>query len=622
MPGRIHKSHFRGYFLLNICALLFMLCSVRADAFGNLLEGNSLENIVAFIRLQGYIEYFYAGDAASENNWDTFLAQHIEEVESAANPEILRNQLLNLFAPYVPELQLEVAGTQPSTAEARVEMPAEANYVTAWVRIGMGAGREGHLIAGRRIQVPVGTKTISYQDPVFMRNFQSPIEISIPDPSVPFVTLLNHELIASFPLSVYGNEQGTLPALQKEVPVSTGQPSERAMRLAIVGKAWNVFQHLFPYWEILNLNWENVLRQSLSEAATSDNENFITVLQRMTAYLEDGHTVTSRGQFTNAGGYALPFTWDVIEDQIIVTTLLAEDVPLQPGDIIIEIDGISVAELLTQELERVGGRGQYQAYLALLNLQTGAYDSTVRLTVRSPGAEDTEQIAVSRTYQSGSQRQFYWREYRADVTTPLADGIWYVDLTRITSGELLRIIPQLSTALGIIFDMRGYPNSTAPAEVLPHLTDSPLSLPPSFIPVFTYPDHRSVTMVDVTTTVTEPRLPRLHAPIVWLINGNGTYSYPETILEIVKGYQLGLLVGQPTAGASGNRVVVHLMNNYRTSWTGLYVTKFDGSPLFTIGVTPDVHVQRTIAGVARQEDELLSEALRIIESQLKSPAEN
>ena len=129
-------------------------------------------------------------------------------------------------------------------------------------------------------------------------------------------------------------------------------------------------------------------------------------------------------------------------------------------------------------------------------------------------------------------------------------------------------------------------------------------------------------MVDVTTTVTEPRLPRLHAPIVWLINGNGTYSYPETILEIVKGYQLGLLVGQPTAGASGNRVVVHLMNNYRTSWTGLYVTKFDGSPLFTIGVTPDVHVQRTIAGVARQEDELLSEALRIIESQLKSPAEN
>lgn len=612
MLGRGYKLYFRGYFLLNIVALLLVLSSAKAYAISGSLEGRSLENVVAFIRLLGYIEYFYAGDAASENDWDTFLAQHIEAVESAGTTDILRNQLFNLFSPYVPELQLETTEMQSVAAEVRFEIPAQANYVTAWVRIGMGAGAEGRLISGRRIQVPVGTRTTFYRDPVFMQNSQNPIEISVPDPSVPFVTLLNHELSAAFPLSVYGNEQGTLPFLRVETSLSAGRPSERAMQLAIVGKTWNIFQHLFPYWETLDIDWENVLRQSLVEAATSDSENFITILERMTAHLKDGHTVTRRGQFTNTGSYSLPLTWDVIEDQLVVTTLLAEDIPLQPGDIVTEIDGIQAAEVLTQELERVAGAGQYRVYLALLNLLTGGYNSAVRLTVQSPRMENTTQITIRRTYRSGSQTQFYWREYRPEVATPLADGIWYVDLTRMTSGELLRTMPQLTTARGIIFDMRGYPGSTAPTEILQYLTDTPLSLPPSFIPIFTYPDHRSVTRVNVTTTVTEPRDPRLQASIVWLINGNGTYSYPETILEIVKGYHLGLLVGQPTAGASGNRVIVDLMNNYHTSWTGLYVTKFDGSALFTVGVTPDIYVQRTIMGVARREDEMLRQALQII----------
>ncbi|MBL8165925.1 MAG: hypothetical protein JNJ61_28325 [Anaerolineae bacterium] len=45
------------------------------------------------------------------------------------------------------------------------------------------------------------------------------------------------------------------------------------------------------------------------------------------------------------------------------------------------------------------------------------------------------------------------------------------------------------------------------------------------------------------------------------------------------------------------------------------MTKFDGSPLFTVGITPDILVERTLAGVAAGRDELLERAFEFVSGQ-------
>ena len=602
----------RFYISFSFVILLLILIGDASHAETiNTLTRTALENVVSFVKLTNYIKYFYAGDAASENDWDTFMQSHVEEVEQLATVDQLRDRLFNLFSPYVPNLEIYHAASNHHILENSILRPGNATLVTTWVRIGLGEGSQGQLVPGRRIQVPVGTTTTVYEDPVYFQNLQTPITLAIPDPTTPFVANLSDDLVATFPLSVFSNEQGTLPLVSTNSEDAEEIPSARANRLAVVGQIWGIFQHLYPYWENAGIDWDNILRQTLIEAVQDSDEEFLTTLQAMTSQLGDAHTVTSQGRFTTIGAYSVPFTVDVIEDQLVVTTLLTTETPIQPGDIITHIDGLPAQTVIESALSRSPGMGQYKLFMALLSIMTGERNSALTLKIQSPNNREDIEHVVSRSYRSGSQPQFYWREYRSEPITSLDENVWYVDLTRISAPEVSRLVPRLDEATAMIFDMRGYPMSTAPGAILPYLTEQNLDLPPSYIPIFTFPDHVSITLVDVTTTITEPAGRKIPGNYFWLINGNRTYSYPETILAIVEGYDLGTFVGQSTAGASGDSVSVNLISGYRTSWTGLYVTKFDQSTLFRIGIDPDIFVDRTIDAVAHREDEILEQALAL-----------
>ena len=83
-------------------------------------------------------------------------------------------------------------------------------------------------------------------------------------------------------------------------------------------------------------------------------------------------------------------------------------------------------------------------------------------------------------------------------------------------------------------------------------------------------------------------------------------------MGLLERHGIGARVGEPTAGANGNVVSLDLPGGYSTRWTGLKVTKVSGKPLFTVGVTPTIPVQRTRAGVAAGRDELLERAFEVV----------
>ena len=97
------------------------------------------------------------------------------------------------------------------------------------------------------------------------------------------------------------------------------------------------------------------------------------------------------------------------------------------------------------------------------------------------------------------------------------------------------------------------------------------------------------------------------------ITSGEAISYAESFMGFVEGYNLGTIVGEPTAGTNGNINTIILNDGVRFTFTGMLVYKFDGELLYGRGITPDVKVTKTVAGIKARKDEFLEKAIEVAE---------
>ena len=83
-------------------------------------------------------------------------------------------------------------------------------------------------------------------------------------------------------------------------------------------------------------------------------------------------------------------------------------------------------------------------------------------------------------------------------------------------------------------------------------------------------------------------------------------------MGLVEHYHLGEIVGSATAGSNGDVAEITEPTGCRTTFTGLRVTKHDGTRQHLIGIRPTIPASRTIAGVIAGCDEILEKALTYV----------
>jgi hypothetical protein len=186
----------------------------------------------------------------------------------------------------------------------------------------------------------------------------------------------------------------------------------------------------------------------------------------------------------------------------------------------------------------------------------------------------------------------------------------YVDLTRLDDTTFQAAVPRLAASTGLVFDMRGYPATISTADVLAHLSDRAMRSAPFEVPLVTRPDRDGWRFVDVGWPV-PPATPRFRARVAFLTDARAI-SYGETTMGIVEAYQLGAIVGAPTAGTNGSINPFALPGGYRIWWSGMRVRKHDGSTLHGVGIRPTVPAARTLAGIRAGRDEVLEAGLRLV----------
>lgn len=418
---------------------------------------------------------------------------------------------------------------------------------------------------------------------------------------------IGNNLVCTMPLALYGTNEHTYPVADT---VALKKLSDRLkhltdadlntrnlnVRLANVVIAWNVLQHFYPYFDVVHVDWEKELSNTLGDVYKNKTESdFFKTLCGLIAKLQDGHGVVYNN---NIPQWGLPVSYALVENQVVISG--SKSLLFHRGDIIKSIDGRNALEELQREESLVSGSPQLRRYRALNIFGSDFSQSEARI----------ELIRENKTIEVKAKRDFRCNLFFNSIGSvnlkgkEYKDGIYYENSR---STEFKNELPYLINSKGIIVD----PMSDL-YELIPHIIKEPVWSPIWNIPLTRYPDRENVTFISSRWKI-DPVKPFISAKLVFL-EEPFRVSSGETILSFIDYYKLGKLVGDTTAGTNGNVNFIPLIGDYSIMWTGMKVLKQDSSQHHLIGYRPDYPVKRTIKAIKEGRNEHLDKALEVLEN--------
>ncbi len=422
---------------------------------------------------------------------------------------------------------------------------------------------------------------------------------------------IGSNLCCVVPLALYEVNGNTYPKsnekliqeLKKEisdVKVSSGFNTQ--INLASVVIAWNVFQHFYPYFDVIETNWEKVLSETLEETySNTDKADFTKTLSKMVAKLEDGH-----GVVYGEGMHHLPIRTELIEQNIVITA--SNNPQFKTGDIVKKVNEIRAGKVQTEMEKLISGSPQLKQHRALNVFGSTFYSEIINVVIEREGKElslDLQNSSVGKNMFFNPINNF---QYNSTDIKELEPGIFYINLRNCTSAKFNSRMDELANARSVIYDNR-WGGKLSLMELIPHLIDTAVHSTWWNIPQAIYPNRKEI-IYDKSNWPVPPRTPRFTSRSI-ILNAPCVVSSGETEMGIINHYNLATTVGEPTAGCNGNVNWIHLPCGYRIMWTGMKVLKHDGSQLHLIGFRPDYPVERTMEGIKNGRDEILEKAIEI-----------
>jgi C-terminal processing protease CtpA/Prc len=417
-------------------------------------------------------------------------------------------------------------------------------------------------------------------------------------------------IFCQIPISLYINKNGTYPeadskrlsSLEKSLSDINTTDNNLSLRLGNIINIYNVFQHFYPYFDVVGVNWEKEFEIALKSAYNNTEPyDYWVTLKKFTAKLKDGHIRVNKSPNKNI--YLPPFKWEWVENKLIITEVFDDNLSLQIGDIITKIDNQDAKEYFQEINSRIsaGTKGWIETRATTESL-LGEKDSEITV------ATGNNIINIKRNL---TRQEYFKQEHQKPAYSQLDNNIYYLNLDAIEMDTINKLLPQLEKCSAIICDLRGYPNGNH--DFISYLLEKDdTSKSWMRIPQIIYPDQKNITSYQNEGWGLKAKKPYLgDKKIVFIIDGSAI-SYAESYMSFIEGYKLATIIGQPTAGTNGNVNPFRLHGGYSIYWTGMKVIKHDGSQHHGVGILPNIYVNKTIEGIKAGKDEFLEKAIEFI----------
>jgi C-terminal processing protease CtpA/Prc len=407
-------------------------------------------------------------------------------------------------------------------------------------------------------------------------------------------------------------------ALAEKLYQGEPYPSRELRQLAAI-KIWATFEYFFPYKHLMERDWNRVLADFLPRLESAgDARQYHLAVAEMLTHTQDSHVVAISpllmGEVMASPTLAM-LRW--IENRPVVVRMREKVEGLEPGDVVLKIDGRPVAERI-EFLKKITTASTPQSLMLRIAhlLLNGPDGSEVAAEVE--GRDGTiKTVKLQR-----SSRFYQIRPTVAEAYRLLPGNIGYVDLTEISVPQVDEMFEKLKSTRAILLDMRGYPKGTA-WSIAPRLAEKTGLAAALF--------RRRIVMAPTGGTAqyhslwnTHEFLQAIPPTAKWRYTGRTVMLIDERAIS--QSEHSGLFyetanstkfVGSRTAGANGDVTWFPIPGGIRINFSGHDVRHADGRQLQRIGLVPDLEVHPTIAGIRAGVDEVLDRALKYVEELVK-----
>jgi hypothetical protein len=396
----------------------------------------------------------------------------------------------------------------------------------------------------------------------------------------------------------------------------------RPWRILAAFEIYNAIRFFDPHTGLIaGRNWDSVFTAVIPTMADAGTRpTYLAAVSRFSAALNDGHAVLPPNRLLELFGSAYPpLNVRRIEGELVIEDNFdsAATPGVRRGDIVFSVDGLDAATRYADVRQYVSGSTPASRDARTSIFWLGGPDSSTATLVVGDlrGRRDTVRVPRRQRYLSLAFNPAPGQPLRL-----LAGTVGYVDLSRLPVSGVDSMFERFASTRALILDVRGYPQGThgvigarlaktgaIAARILSPVVDGP-DRGPELITPGAASSARSFTETS-QYIVPDGRAP--YAGRVYVLVDERSISQSEQAALFYRAAARATLVGSNTAGADGNYTMFSLPGGEGFVFTGSAVLAPDGTPIQGVGLTPDVRVTPTIAGLRAGRDEVLDCAVRL-----------
>lgn len=518
------------------------------------------DNLFKVAKVWGFLKYYHPEIANGNFNWDYELLRMLPEVIKLQNPDSV-NLLLGKEIEHLGKLP---ENEDSVTKDENIKLYPDVDWI------------KGENYLGKKLSSEL----------IRIRNSKKPDK--------------NYYVA----LTQAGN-----PIFENEKTYPAMSPDDDGIKLISLLRYWNMIQYYYPYRNLLDNNWDTVLKEFIPKIISADDElSYRLTLLELIGKINDTHAnIWGRDDILSKfwGFKSPPVQVIILNKQVVISKLFDKSLAssgIKTGDIILKVNDIPVEKLISEKIKYSPASNLATKYrdVAINFLRTN--EDSIKLSIK--GNKSIADFVIN-CIKFDPLR--YW-DQNVPAFKIVKGNIGYIYPGSLQKGQIDSIMEALSNTKGLIIDLRCYPSDfivfSLGKFLMPRstsfvkFTKGSLSEPGKFI--FTN-----------TLDVGENRDDYYKGKIIIIVNAM-TQSNAEYTTMALRVAPNATVIGSTTAGADGNVSSIILPGNIRTMISGIGVYYPDGTETQRIGIVPDIEVSPTIEEIREGTDGLLKKAIELI----------
>jgi hypothetical protein len=528
------------------------------------IDLSKTEDLVVLGKIWGYLKYYHPAIAKGDYNWDYELFRVMPKILAAKDKET-RNAVLSYWV------------TSLGSVNARKEETENKNEVKllpdlAWIDTS---------VLGNELAAQLNA----------IKNAERPKD--------------------SYYIGI-AHDVGK-PEFKNENAYGAMKYPDAGFRLLCLFRYWNMIHYYFPYKNLIEKNWNDVLKEFVPKFINAGDElAYKQAVLRIIANIHDTHAnIWGNDEILRKYGGInyVPVKIIFVENKAVVADYydkaLAEPSGLKIGDVIETINNKPVEEIIREKLPLTPA-SNYPTQLRNISTDLLRTNDTV-LTL---GYRHGDKLISEKISCINEQMVKPFRKYSKTDTCfkMIGTDISYLYPGTMKDAYLPLLMPEILKTKGLIIDFRCYPSAFLVFSLNMYLLPEKTA--------FVKFSNGSVTKPGLFVMREGEKAGSKNKDYykgkVIIIVNETTQSSAEYHTMAFRIAPHATVIGSTTAGADGNVSKFMLPGGINTMISGIGIYYPDGRETQRIGIVPDVEVKPTIKGIQDGRDELLQKAIEII----------